>query len=188
MADNPLACGGLVTGGIGSIAVRAVAENPGTGLVGRVGTLAGQGRARDAGELVGIGPIGVIATNDAEAADRTATGLRGLRGQRAGARRARRYPTTCGCWRRASTWSQPRSTGSIHPPTFEPEMWREQLTTRCCAGGASLYASGIEPGFAADHLVLTLATQSKSIRHIHASEIALPLLLTRLPIYPRRNP
>jgi hypothetical protein len=37
----------------------------------------------------------------------------------------------------------------------------------------SLYASGIEPGFAADHLVLMLATQSKSIRRIQASEIAL---------------
>lgn len=76
----------------------------------------------------------------------------------------------------------------IHPANFEPDMWREQLTTAAAAGGASLYASGIEPGFAADHLVLTLATQSKSIRRIHASEIALPLLLTRLPIYPRRNP
>jgi hypothetical protein len=75
----------------------------------------------------------------------------------------------------------------IYPAGFEPDMWREQLTT-AAAGGASLYASGIEPGFAADHLVLTLATQSKSIRRIHASEIALPLLLTRLPIYPRRNP
>lgn len=76
----------------------------------------------------------------------------------------------------------------IHPAGFEPEIWREQLTTAAATGGVSLYASGIEPGFAADHLVLTLATQSKSIRHIHASEIALPLLLTRLPIYPRRNP
>ena len=48
----------------------------------------------------------------------------------------------------------------IHPAGFEPDMWREQLTTAAAAGGASLYASGIEPGFAADHLVLTLATQS----------------------------
>ena len=61
----------------------------------------------------------------------------------------------------------------IYPPTFEPDSWREQLTRAATAGGASLYASGIEPGFAADHLVLMLATQSKTITSIHASEIAL---------------
>ena len=67
----------------------------------------------------------------------------------------------------------------IYPPTFEPESWREQLTRAATAGGASLYASGIEPGFAADHLVLMLATQSKTITSIHASEIALVRRLSR---------
>jgi Dihydrodipicolinate reductase, N-terminus len=56
------------TGGIGSIAVRAVAENPGLELVG-VWVHSADKDGRDAGELVGIGPIGVIATNDAQAAD-----------------------------------------------------------------------------------------------------------------------
>ena len=54
------------TGGIGSIAVRAVAENPGTDLVG-VWVHSPDKAGRDAGEIVGIGPIGVIATNDADA-------------------------------------------------------------------------------------------------------------------------
>ena len=54
------------TGGIGSIAVRAVAENPGTDLVG-VWVHSPDKAGRDAGEIVGIGPIGVTATNDADA-------------------------------------------------------------------------------------------------------------------------
>jgi hypothetical protein len=61
----------------------------------------------------------------------------------------------------------------IHPPTFQPQGWCDQLTEAALAGGASLYASGIEPGFAADHLVLMLATQSKTIRSIRATEVAL---------------
>ena len=53
------------TGGIGSIAVRAVAENPSTELVG-VWVHSADKVGRDVGEIVGIGPIGVTATNDAD--------------------------------------------------------------------------------------------------------------------------
>jgi 2,4-diaminopentanoate dehydrogenase len=45
-------------GGIGSIAVRAVMENPGTDLVGVWVHSAGTA-GRDAGELTGMGAIGV---------------------------------------------------------------------------------------------------------------------------------
>jgi hypothetical protein len=41
------------------------------------------------------------------------------------------------------------------------------------AGGASFYASGIFPGFASDQLALLMTTQSKSIRRITVSEVAL---------------
>lgn len=61
----------------------------------------------------------------------------------------------------------------IHPRSFGPEIWRNQLAEATASGGASLYASGIEPGFTADYLVLMLASQSKTIRSIKASEVAL---------------
>ena len=64
------------------------------------------------------------------------------------------------------------SWGLIHPPSYEP-TWRGQLEDAARRGGASLYASGIEPGFAADQLPLLLMTQSNSIRSIRASEFAL---------------
>ena len=102
MADNPLRVVVWSTGGIGSIAVRAVAENPGTELIG-VWVHSAEKVGHDAGELIGIGPIGVTTTNDADQ-------LIALRPDcvvyAAAARSAtpRRCPTTCGCWRRVSTW------------------------------------------------------------------------------------
>lgn len=64
MADNPLRVV-WSTGGVGSIAVRAVTENPGTELIG-VWVHSADKVGRDAGELTGIGPIGVTAINDAD--------------------------------------------------------------------------------------------------------------------------
>ncbi len=46
-------------------------------------------------------------------------------------------------------------------------------STAAKAGQVSLYASGIEPGFAADYLPLVLTTQSSQIEKIHAYEIGL---------------
>jgi hypothetical protein len=60
----------------------------------------------------------------------------------------------------------------LHPSTYEP-TWRAQLEAAATDGGASLYATGIEPGFAADHLPLLLTTMSSSITSIRASEIAM---------------
>ncbi|MFN8025605.1 MAG: hypothetical protein U0W40_04365 [Acidimicrobiia bacterium] len=42
---------------------------------------------------------------------------------------------------------------------------------RSARPGASLYASGIEPGFAADELPLVLSTMSNTIRTVRATEI-----------------
>jgi hypothetical protein len=61
----------------------------------------------------------------------------------------------------------------VNPHAYEPAEWREQLVTAAKQGQASLYASGIEPGFAADYLPLVLSTQSSSIESIHSYEIGL---------------
>lgn len=159
------------TGGIGSIAVRAVAENPGTDLVG-VWVHSPEKAGRDAGELVGIGPIGVTTTNDADEliALQPDCVVYAAAGPERDAAAVPDYVKLLEAGINVVTTTVNRL---IYPPTFEPESWREQLTRAATAGGASLYASGIEPGFAADHLVLMLATQSKTITSIHASEIAL---------------
>ena len=63
---------------------------------------------------------------------------------------------------------RPRVPGRLRPGRRGTA--RRRRRTR---GGASLYASGIEPGFAGDQLVLTLATQSNTIRSIRTQELFL---------------
>ena len=159
------------TGGIGSISVRAVAENPDTDLVG-VWVHAQDKVGRDAGELVGVGPIGVKTTDDADEliALRPDCVVYAASGPLRDAGAVPDYVRLLEAGINVVTTTVNRL---IYPPTFEPDAWREQLVQAAVGGGASLYASGIEPGFAADHLVLMLATQSKSITRIHASEIAM---------------
>jgi 2,4-diaminopentanoate dehydrogenase len=171
VAEHPLRVVVWSTGGIGSIAVRAVAENPATELVG-VWVHSDEKVGRDAGELVGIAALGVTATNDADALItlRPDCVVYAASGPERDAAAIPDYVRLLEAGINVVTTTVNRL---IHPAGFEPDIWREQLTAAAAAGGASLYASGIEPGFAADHLVLMLATQSKSIRRIHAAEIAL---------------
>ncbi len=70
---------------------------------------------------------------------------------------------------------QPRATPTslVYPPSYFVPDWRDRLDTAATAGGASFYVSGIFPGFASDELALLLTTQSKNIRTITASEVAL---------------
>ncbi|WP_068270186.1 dihydrodipicolinate reductase [Aldersonia kunmingensis] len=159
------------TGGIGSIAVRAVAENPSTDLVG-VWVHSADKAGRDAGEIVGIGPIGVTATTDVDEliALHPDCVVYAASGPERDAAAVPDYVRLLEAGINVVTTTVNRL---IYPPGFEPDIWRNQLAEAAQVGGVSLYASGIEPGFAADHLVLMLATQSKSIRTISASEIAL---------------
>ena len=64
------------------------------------------------------------------------------------------------------------TTKLVFPAVYDPVI-RDRLARAAAAGGASLYASGIFPGFASDQLALVLATQSSAIRTIRATEISL---------------
>ena len=65
------------------------------------------------------------------------------------------------------------STSLVYPPCYFAGEWRDHLQAAAEAGKASLYVSGIFPGFASDQLALLMTTQSKSIRSITVSEVAL---------------
>jgi 2,4-diaminopentanoate dehydrogenase len=156
------------TGGVGAIAVRVLVERPDFDLVGvwvhnpdKVG--------RDAGEIAGGAPIGVKASSDKAA-------LLALR-------------PDCVCYT-ASGESRPKEAvadicdmlsaginvvttsipGLVYPPAFDAKQV-ERLDSAARKGGASLYASGMEPGFAGDELVLRLATISHRIESVRTQEI-----------------
>jgi 2,4-diaminopentanoate dehydrogenase len=156
------------TGGVGSIAVAAIAEREGLDLVGvlvhdpaKVG--------RDAGDLAGVAPLEVTATDDVDAllalgADCCCYAASGeARADAAAADIARLLAAGTN----VVTTSLP---GLVFPPAFDATL-REQLDAACTAGGTSLYVSGIEPGFAADHLVLVLSMLSRRITSVRTQEL-----------------
>lgn len=124
---------------------------------------------RDAGELAGIAPIGVLATSDADAllaldpdcVCYTASGE---------SRPDECVADLCRMLERGIDVVTTSIPGLVHPAGYEAQQV-EKLEGACRAGGASLYASGIEPGFAGDQLVLTLATLMHRIRSVRTQEI-----------------
>ncbi|MEZ4291439.1 MAG: dihydrodipicolinate reductase [Myxococcota bacterium] len=156
------------TGGVGAIAIRAIAERPDLELCGV--WVHGEAKAgRDAGELAGGPPLGIVATRDVDA-------LLALR-------------PDCVCYT-ASGEARPLAClddfcrlleaginvvttsvmGLVHPAGFDAKQV-ERIEAACRRGGASIYASGIEPGFAGDHLVLALSTLSRKIDCVRTQEI-----------------
>lgn len=156
------------TGGVGAIAIRVLSERPDLELAG-AWVHSPEKRGRDVGEIAGGAPVGLEATGDRAA-------LLALR-------------PDCICYT-ASGESRPRECvddlcemlsaginvvttsipGLVHPPAFDP-VSVQRLESACHEGGASLYASGIEPGFAGDALVLALSTMSHRIDAVRTQEI-----------------
>jgi hypothetical protein len=156
------------SGGVGALATRAIARRADLELVG-VYVHDPKKAGRDAGALAGAAELGVAATTDAEA-------LLALEPDcvcytAAGEARPREciddFCRMLGAGVNVVTTSVP---GLVHPPAFDPKHVG-RLEEAAAKGGATLYASGIEPGFAGDQLVLTLATLTAKIRSVRTQEI-----------------
>jgi hypothetical protein len=158
------------TGWIGSIAIRAIHRRPDLELVG-VWVHSPEKDGKDAGELAGIGPIGLAATTDVAAvlAERPDCVVYAASGPELDAAAVPDYVRLLEAGVNVVTVT---SWSLVYPPAFEP-TWLEQLRGAAERGRASLYASGIEPGFAADQLPLLLSTMSNTITSIRSSELFL---------------
>ena len=171
MADGAVRVVVWATGGIGSIAIRAIQRRPNLDLVG-VWVHAQEKVGKDAGELANGEPIGLAATNDADAliALKPHCVIYAASGPERDALAIPDYVTLLESGINVVTTS---TTRLVNPRAYQPTEWRDQLLAAAKQGQVSLYASGIEPGFAADYLPLVLSTQSSSIEKIHAFEIGL---------------
>lgn len=159
------------TGGIGSIAIRAIQHRPELDLVG-VWVHSDEKVGKDAGELANGEPIGLAATNDADAliALKPDCVIYAAAGPERDALAIPDYVKLLGAGLNVVSTS---TTRLINPHEYEPVEWREQMAAAAKQGQATLYASGIEPGFAADYLPLVLSTQSSQIEKIHCYEMGL---------------
>ncbi|GLE54360.1 NAD(P)H-dependent amine dehydrogenase family protein [Mycobacterium montefiorense] len=159
------------TGGVGSIAIDAIGRRPDLELVG-VWVHSPDKVGKDAGELAGLEPIGVAATNDADALITLAPDCV-VYAASGPDRDGAAVPDYVRLLTAGINVVSTTSTSLVYPPSYFAPNWRDELDAAAKAGRASFYASGIFPGFASDQLALLMTTQAKSIRRITASEVAL---------------
>ena len=155
------------TGGVGKLAVQAVANRADMDLVG-VWVHDADKVGKDAGEIAGAPPVGVLATNDAAALMAlapdcivyAASGPDLDAGAVPDLERMLAAGINCVVVSIA---------GLVFPNGYHPAL-RDRLAAAAHRGDATLYASGIEPGFAGDQLPLTLLTLSHTVRSIRTQE------------------
>ena len=158
------------TGGVGSNAIKALTRRPDLDLVG-VWVHNAEKVGRDVGELVGLDPLGVLATDDADALVALAPDcvIYAASGPERGAGAAPDYERLLAAGINVVTTT---STELVFPPSAD-EALRVRLQDAATSGGASLYASGIFPGFASDELAVLLTTMSRNIHTLRLIEISL---------------
>ncbi len=141
------------TGNVGTFSLQCIIHHPELELVG-VCVHSDAKSGIDAGELCGLAPVGIRATNDVDAilaldADcvcYTAT---------ADLRPFEAMQDICRILESGKNVVSSSVVPLVHPKTFLPAM-RDQLADACRKGGTSFLTSGIDPGFANDLLPLTL--------------------------------
>jgi 2,4-diaminopentanoate dehydrogenase len=126
------------TGGIGSIAIRAIHQRPNLDLVG-VWVHSEDKVGRDAGELANGDPIGLAVTDDADAliALRPDCVIYAASGPERDALAIPDYVKLLSAGINVATTS---TTRLVNPHAYEPAEWRDQLVVAAKEGQASLYA------------------------------------------------
>jgi len=156
------------TGNVGRPAIRAVASHRDLELAGVV--VANPAKVgRDAGALAGIAPLGVAATDDATIA-RGADVDAVVYTVNADFRPAESLAEVTACLAAGVNVVSTAFYPLLHPPTAAPEI-AEPVAAACAKGGASIFVSGIDPGWALDILPLLLSGVAADIREIRVQEM-----------------
>jgi len=156
------------TGNLGKVAIRAITNRPDLELVG-VGVHSPDKAGLDAGVVAGIGPVGITTTTSLDALialKPDAVAYCGP-GESVDLDVISKLVRFLEAGINVSTVS---ATGLMHPPTHRADK-REALERAAAKGGASAYSTGLEPGFAGDHLPLVLTMMSETISSIRVQEI-----------------
>jgi hypothetical protein len=150
------------TGTVGKIALQHYIENPTFEVVGVLVTNPDK-VGKDAGELVGLPPIGVLATDDVEAIlalDADAVHFAPM---------LQDVDMVCRLLRSG------KNVVSMIGPFFPTEHNTEnvdKIEAACQAGGTSFHSTGIHPGYVGDILPMTLTRLMDRIDRIQVFEIA----------------
>lgn len=149
------------TGSVGQVAIRHFADNPAFELVGALVTNP-EKVGKDAGEIAGIAPTGVIATDDKEAIVAMEADCVHF------APLLPDIDMVCRLLRSGKNVVSPLG------PFYPTERYRadcDRIAAACKDGGTSFHGSGIQPGYAGDILPLTLSRLMNRIDQVHVFEI-----------------
>ena len=158
------------TGFVGQMVIPEIVRHPSFELVG-VGVSNPDKVGKDVGEICGVDPVGLAATDDLDAlidlrpdalvhyGPTAAKADDNIRGMGAFLRAGIDVCSTA-----MTPWVWP--TMSQNPP-----MWIEPITQACEEGGASCFTTGIDPGFANDLFPMTLMGLCSEVRLVRALEI-----------------
>jgi 4-hydroxy-tetrahydrodipicolinate reductase len=151
------------TGNIGTRSLRGIVEHPRLELVGLYVHSADKA-GRDAGELAGLGPTGVVATQDVEE-------IAAL-----GADCVLYMPRFCGvddvCRLLESGANVVTTRGEFHhPASMEPGM-RERIESACARGATSIHSTGSSPGFISEAVPLVLTSLQRRLDGLTIEEYA----------------
>jgi hypothetical protein len=150
-----------MTGDVGQVGIRHFADSPVFDLVG-VLVHSKDKVGKDAGEIAGIAPIGVIATDDIEsvvAMDADCVFYTPV---------IMDTETVC---RLLRSGKNVVTTSGFFYPTADFAADGEKIRSACQDGGTSFHAGGIHPGYAGDILPLTLARVMSRIDRIVVYEV-----------------
>jgi len=151
------------TGNIGSRSLRQVIEHPALTLAGVYVTSAAKA-GRDAGDLCGLPPTGVIATSDIGE-------ILAL-----GADCVLYMPAVCDldqvCAILAAGTNIVTTRGEFHHPGSMPPADRERVERACADGGTSIHSTGSSPGFISEALPLVLTSIQRRVDRVAIHEYA----------------
>jgi 4-hydroxy-tetrahydrodipicolinate reductase len=151
------------TGNIGTRSLRAVIEHPDLDLVG-VYVYAEEKVGRDAGELCGVGPVGVVATSEVEEIVALHADCVLYMGDRPD------IDTICRLLESGSNVVATRS--EFHrPESMKPEDLR-RIEDACRRGQSTLHSTGSSPGFITEALPLVLLSLQTRLDLIEIDEFA----------------
>ncbi|WP_307874998.1 NAD(P)H-dependent amine dehydrogenase family protein [Frankia nepalensis] len=153
---------------MGRDAVRAVHQHPDLELVGAL-VYSDAKAGRDVGEICGIGEIGVVTTKnpddivalDADCVLYMPQGERNLTGS---------LDDICRLLASGKNVVSTAVTALIYPKYLGEEVV-QRLETACAEGGTSFHATGIEPGWAAEVLPLTMSALFERIDSLLVQEL-----------------
>jgi 4-hydroxy-tetrahydrodipicolinate reductase len=156
------------TGFVGKMVIRELVAHPDYELVGVI-VNAPEKDGLDAGEIAGIGPIGLAATRDAEAALAVGADAMAYFGPTA-AYAAQNIENMSMAMRAGMDVVSTSMTPFVYPKACPPQML-EQIEKTCHETGKSCFTTGIDPGFANDLFPLTLMGLCGRVDRVRIQEI-----------------